>query len=243
MVYVESPTNPLLRVLDLRALATLAHVRGVTLCVDSSAMSPYLQQPIALGADIVIHSGTKFLSGHSDVTAGAVIVADEALAKETYFLQNAEGNALAPFDCFLFLRGLKTLKLRMDAQQANTAMIAAYLKSQSKVASVLYPGDLDHSGYALQQNQASGAGALISLRLSSSSAAKQFAEGLRLFKIAVSFGSVTSTVSIPAAMSHASVAAEHQTMRSIPGDLLRLSLGIEDAQDLLADLDEQLARL
>ena len=243
MVYVESPTNPLLRILDLSGLAKIAHDRGVPLCVDSSAMSPYLQRPLALGADIVIHSGTKFLSGHSDVTAGAVIVADEALAKETYFLQNAEGSALAPFDCFLFLRGLKTLKLRMDAQQENAASVAAYLKQHSKVASLVYPGDTDHPGYALQQKQASGAGALISLRLSSAAAAKPFAEGLRLFKIAVSFGSVTSTVSIPAAMSHASVAAEHQKMRAIPADLLRLSLGIEDSQDLLADLEEQLSQL
>ena len=241
MVYVESPTNPLLRVLDLEALATIAHDRGIPLCVDSSAMSPYLQRPLALGADIVVHSGTKFLSGHSDVTAGAVIVKDEALAKEIYFLQNAEGTALAPFDCFLFLRGLKTLKLRMDAQQRSASSVAAYLKSHAKIASVLYPGDSDHPGFALQHRQASGAGALISVRLPSAAAAKQFAEGLRLFKIAVSFGSVSSTVCIPAAMSHASVAAEHQKMRAIPGDLLRLSIGIEDVEDLLADLDEQLA--
>ena len=243
MVYVESPTNPLLRVLDLEALATIAHERGIPLCVDSSAMSPYLQRPLALGADIVVHSGTKFLSGHSDVTAGAVIVNDEALAKEIYFLQNAEGTALAPFDCFLFLRGLKTLKLRIEAQQGNASSVAAYLKSHAKVASVLYPGDPDHPGYALQRRQASGAGALISMRLSSAAAAKQFAEGLRLFKIAVSFGSVNSTVCIPAAMSHASVAAEHQKMRAIPGDLLRLSIGIEDGEDLVADLEEQLAQI
>jgi cystathionine beta-lyase len=243
MVYVESPTNPLLRVLDLAALATIAHDRGILLCVDSSAMSPYLQRPLALGADIVIHSGTKYLSGHSDVMAGAVIVADEALAKETYFLQNAEGTALAPFECFLVLRGLKTLKLRMDAQQQSTRLIATFLKAHPKVVSMLYPGDPDHPGYALQARQASGAGALISIRVASAEAAKQLAEGLRLFKIAVSFGSVTSTVSIPAAMSHASVAPEHQKTREIPRDLLRLSIGIEDSEDLLADLDEQLTRI
>jgi cystathionine beta-lyase len=243
MVYVESPTNPLLRVLDLSALAIISHDRGILLCVDSSAMSPYLQRPLALGADIVIHSGTKFLSGHSDVMAGAVIVADEALAKEIYFLQNAEGTALAPFECFLVLRGLKTLKLRMDAQQRSTKLIADYLKAHPKVVSMLYPGDSDHPGHALQMKQASGAGALISLRVTSAAAAKQLAEGLRLFKIAVSFGSVTSTVSIPAAMSHASVAPEHQKTREMPRDLLRLSIGIEDTEDLLADLEEQLARI
>ncbi len=243
MVYVESPTNPLLRVLDLSGLAKIAHDRGTLLCVDSSAMSPYLQRPLALGADIVIHSGTKFLSGHSDVMAGAVIVAEEALAREMYFLQNAEGTALAPFECFLVLRGLKTLKLRMDAQQRNTRLIASYLKTHPKVASVLYPGDPDHPGYVLQHKQANGAGALISMRLPSAAAAKQLAESLRLFKIAVSFGSVTSTVSIPAAMSHASVAPEHQKTREIPRDLLRLSIGIEDSEDLLADLEEQLTRI
>ena len=240
MIYVESPTNPLLRVLDLSALAAIAHERGIVFCVDSSAMTPCLQRPLALGADIVIHSGTKFLSGHSDVTAGAVIVADPALAKDLYFLQNAEGTALAPFDCFLFLRGLKTLKLRMNAQQHNAALIAAYLKSHPKVATTMYPGDEEHPGYTLQQRQASGGGALLSIRLASFAAAKQLAEGLRLFKIAVSFGSVTSTVSIPAAMSHASVSPEHRKTRQIPNDLLRLSIGIEDSSDLLGDLEEQL---
>jgi cystathionine beta-lyase len=243
MVYVESPTNPLLRVLDLQALANIAHTHGALLCVDSSAMSPYLQQPIRLGADIVIHSATKFLSGHSDVTGGIVIAANEALAKEIAFLQNAEGTALGPFDCFLLLRGLKTLKLRLDAQQRGAAAVVAFLKQNEKVNSVNYPGDPGHAGYALQQRQATGAGALLTIRTGSRETAKKLAETLQLFKIAVSFGSVTSTVSIPAAMSHASVPTEQRSSRDIPDDLLRLSIGIEDPQDLIDDLTQALAGL
>ncbi|SEF60728.1 cystathionine beta-lyase [Bryocella elongata] len=227
LVYIESPTNPLLRVLDLRAVAQLAHERGLLVAVDSSAMTPYLQRPLELGVDIVIHSATKYLSGHSDVTAGIVVVKDAELAKRIYFLQNAEGNALAPFECFLLLRGLKTLKLRMDAQQKNAIAVAEYLRTQPAVASVGYPGF----------------GALVTARLGSFERAKQFAEALKLFKIAVSFGSVTSGISLPATMSHASVPPEQMKTREIPRDLLRISVGIEDIDDLLADLAEQLALL
>ncbi len=243
MVYVESPTNPLLRVLDLRGLAAIAHGAGALLCVDSSAMSPYLQQPITLRADLVIHSATKFLCGHSDVTGGVVIAASEQLAQEIAFLQNAEGTALGPFDCFLLLRGLKTLKLRMEAQQLSAARIVAYLKTHTAVTAVNYPGDPDHPGFALQQQQASGSGALLTLQSGSRARAKQLAETLQLFTIAVSFGSVTSTVSIPAAMSHASVPPEQRASRDIPDDLLRLSIGIEDTQDLLDDLERALSQL
>jgi cystathionine beta-lyase len=242
MLYVESPTNPLLRVLDLRALATVAQDRGVLLCVDSSAMSPYLQNPLALGADIVIHSGTKLLGGHSDVMAGLVVVKHEALAKEIYFLQNAEGTALGPMDCFLLLRGLKTLKLRLDAQQANALRIAQHLQQSFPQSQAAYPGLPDHAAYALQTQQAKGAGVLLTFRAGSPAAAKQIAEGLELFKIAVSFGSVNSSISIPYAMSHASVPMEQRAQRGIPEDLLRVSCGIEDAEDLIADLTTQLTR-
>lgn len=243
MVYVESPTNPLLRVLDLRGLAGIARGHGALFCVDSSAMSPYLQRPLELGADLVVHSATKYLSGHSDVTGGIVVARDEAVANEVYFLQNAEGSALGPMDCFLLLRGLKTLKLRLDAQQASARRIAKVLGQHAKVGEVYFPGLEGHPGFALQEQQASGPGAVISARLGSAGAAKRFAEGLRLFKIAVSFGGVVSTVSIPAAMSHASVSPEHMAYRTIPDDLVRLSIGIEDVEDLIADVEEQLARL
>jgi cystathionine beta-lyase len=227
LLYVESPTNPLLRLLDLRSLATFAHDNGLLMAVDASAMTPYLQRPLELGVDIVIHSATKYLSGHSDVTAGVVVVKDEELAKKIYFLQNAEGNALAPFESFLLLRGLKTLKLRMDAQQKNAAAVAEYLRGHSSVTSVTYPGF----------------GALLAVRVGTFERAKQLAEGLKLFKIAVSFGSVTSTISLPATMSHASVPPEYLAQREIPRDMLRVSVGAEDIEDLIADLDEQLALL
>jgi len=236
MVYVESPTNPLLRIVDLKAVATIALEHGALCCVDSSTMSPYLQNPLALGADIVLHSATKFLGGHSDVTGGVVVVKDEALAKEVYFLQNAEGTALGPFDCFLTLRGLKTLKLRMDAQQRSATAIASFLAQRADVASVLYPGLESHAGYATHRSQARGGGAVLCFGAGSAARAKRIAEELKLYKISVSFGSVHSTISIPHKMSHASVPAEQRAARAIPEDLLRLSIGIEDADDLIEDL-------
>ncbi|MDR3734524.1 MAG: PLP-dependent aspartate aminotransferase family protein [Acidobacteriaceae bacterium] len=241
LIYVESPTNPLLRVLDLAAIAAVAKQRGILFCVDNSTMSPYLQNPLALGADIVLHSATKFLCGHSDVTGGVVVVNDEALAREIHFVQNAEGNALAPFDAYLLLRGLKTLKLRMDAQQSNAAKIAEFLATHPKVQSVHYPGLPSHPGYAVQLRQARGGGAVVGFTVGSKERAKQIAEQSKLFKIAVSFGSVTSTISIPYAMSHASVPAEDRAARGIPQDLLRLSIGAEDADDLIEDLAAQLS--
>ncbi len=240
LLYVESPTNPLLRIVDLAAMAAVAHRHDALLCVDSSTMSPYLQNPLSLGADIVIHSATKFLCGHSDVTGGAVVVNDEALAKAIYFLQNAEGSALGPFDCFLLLRGMKTLKLRMDAQQRSAMEIAAFLAGHPKVAGVHYPGLASHPGYAIQAMQARGGGSILSFNAGSARAAKQVAEKTALFKIAVSFGSVNSTISVPLKMSHASTPLELQATRKIPEDLIRLSIGIEDCGELIEDLDQAL---
>jgi cysteine-S-conjugate beta-lyase len=243
LIFVESPTNPLLRVLDLQAIAAIARQHGILFCVDSSTMSPYLQNPLELGADIVLHSATKLLCGHSDVTAGVVAVKDEALAREIHFLQNAEGSALGPFDSFLLLRGLKTLKLRIDAQQSNAGKIVSFLAAHPKVSTIYYPGLETHSGRDIQTKQARGSGVVIGFTAGSTAAAKRIAEGARLFKIAVSFGSVNSSISIPYAMSHASVPTEDRSTRGIPQDLLRLSVGVEDADDLIADLAEQLDRL
>lgn len=240
LVYVESPTNPLLRVIDLKTLAAIAHARGALLCVDNSTMSPYLQNPLDLGADIALHSATKFLSGHSDVTAGAIVVKDAGLADEIYFLQNAEGNALSPFDCFLLLRGLKTLKLRLDAQQKNALAIAHFLAGHKKVRSVLYPGLAESPFYELQKRQARGAGAVLSFTTGSFDLARRIAEQTELFRIAVSFGSIHSTVSLPGQMSHASVPLELRDARAIPEDLVRLSIGIEDADDLIEDIAQAL---
>jgi cystathionine beta-lyase len=237
LIYLESPTNPLLRVIDLAATAKIAHDHEALFCVDNSTMSPYLQNPIDLGADIVLHSATKVLCGHSDVTGGVLVVKDEALADQIYFLQNAEGSALGPFDCFLLLRGLKTLKLRLDAQQRNAEMVANFLSQHPKVSRMYYPGLPNHAGYAVHRSQARGSGAVLSFTVGSPDRAKRLAENRELFKIAVSFGSVNSTISIPVKMSHASVPAELRASRAIPEDLLRLSIGIEDSDDLITDLE------
>jgi cystathionine beta-lyase len=238
LVYLESPTNPLLRVVDIRQIADLAHASGAVLAVDSSAMSPYLQNPLDLGADIVLHSATKFLCGHSDVTAGVAVVKDAELAKQIYFLQNAEGNAVAPFDAFLFLRGLKTLKLRLDCQQKNAQAIAEWLEAHPQVTSVNYPGLTTSPGYLLQRKQARGAGAVLSFTTGSVEVSRRIVEATRMFSICVSFGSINSTISLPGCMSHASVPPEVGELRELPCDLVRISVGIEDAGDLIADLEQ-----
>ena len=241
LLYLESPTNPLLRVVDIRRIAELAHANGALLAVDSSAMSPYLQNPLDLGADIVLHSATKYLCGHSDVTGGVVVVKDQELAKQIYFLQNAEGNALGPFDAFLFLRGLKTLKLRLDCQQKNAQAIAEFLVAYPQVTSVNYPGLTTHPGHLLQRKQARGAGAVLSFTTGSSELSRRIVEATRMFNICVSFGSINSTISLPGSMSHASVPPEVGVLRDLPSDLVRISVGIEDAGDLIGDLEQAFA--
>jgi cystathionine beta-lyase len=242
LIYVESPTNPLLRVIDLRAIAELAHASNALLVVDNSLMSPYLQQPLSLGADIVLHSATKFLCGHADVTGGVVVVRDAKLAEDIYYLQNAEGNALAPFDCFLLQRGLKTLKLRVDAQQRNALAIAEFLAGDPRVERVFYPGLKSDPGYTLQHRQASGAGSVVSFTTRSVAAARAVAEQARMFQICVSFGSLHSTISLPGSMSHASVPPEIAASRELPPELVRISVGIEDVGDLISDLDQALTQ-
>ena len=241
LVYVESPTNPLLRVVDLRRIAGIAHAHGALLCVDNSTMSPYLQNPLDLGADIVLHSATKYLGGHHDVTAGAIVVRDEALAGQIYFVQNAEGNALAPFDCYLLLRGIKTLKLRLDCQQRNAHAVASFLAAHKDVTGVYYPGLRGARGYDLQHSQARGAGAVLSFTTGSIELSKALAEQAKLFRITVSFGSVNSSISLPGNMSHASVPPEVMATRDLPRDLVRISAGIEDEEDMIADLDQALS--
>ena len=241
LVYLESPTNPLLRVVDIRQIADLARASGALLAVDSSAMSPYLQNPLDLGADFVLHSATKFLCGHSDVTAGVVVAKDDELAKQIYFLQNAEGNALSPFDAFLFLRGLKTLKLRLDCQQKNAQTLAEWLEGHPQVTSVNYPGLTTSPGHLLQRKQARGAGAVLSFTTGSAEMSRRIVEATRMFSICVSFGSINSTISLPGSMSHASVPPEVGELRELPCDLVRISVGIEDAGDLITDLEQAFA--
>jgi cystathionine beta-lyase len=238
LLYVETPTNPLLRICDIRALADLAHHHGALLCVDNSAMSPYLQNPLDLGADIVVHSATKFLCGHSDVTAGVVAVRGPELAEQIYFLQNGEGAALGPFDSYLLLRSIKTLKLRLDCQESSARKIAGHLNNHPAVQRVYYPGLPDHTGCDLHARQSRGAGAVISFSTGSFELSKRIAEATRIFRVSVSFGSVNSSISLPGCMSHASIPAEVRKSRAFDADLVRLSIGIEDAGDLIEDLTQ-----
>jgi len=242
LIFVESPTNPLLRITDLRALASLAHSHGVLLCVDSSAMSPYLQNPLDLGADIVLHSATKYLSGHGDVTAGVVAVRSPEIGERIYHVQNGEGSSLGPFEAYLLLRSIKTLKLRIDAQQANAARVADYLSGHPAVQKLYYPGRKEHCGHDLHFRQARGAGAVISFETGSFDLSRRITEATRIFRIRVSFGSVNSSITLPGCMSHASIPADVRQARQLAPDLVRLSVGIEDADDLVADLNQAFRR-
>ncbi len=236
LVYLETPTNPLLQVIDIRAVVAIAHRHGALVCVDNSTMSPYLQRPLELGADITLHSATKFLCGHSDVMAGAVVVNDDSLAEELYLIQNGEGACLSPFDSFLLLRGMKTLALRLDRQQANAARIADFLQSQPAVKKVYFPGLSNNHERRIHENQASGPGAVISFSTGDAELSRKIVEGTKLFAIAVSFGGVNSTISLPNYMSHASIPVNIRVQKVIPSDLVRLSVGAEDGGDLIDDL-------
>jgi cystathionine beta-lyase len=240
LVYLESPTNPLLQVIDIRAVADIAHRAGVLVCVDNSTMSPYLQRPLELSADIVLHSATKFLCGHSDVMAGAVVVSDDQLGEELYLIQNGEGAGLAPFDSFLLLRGMKTLSLRLDRQQSNARKIAEWLDAQPAVEHVYYPGLADEPQLRVHRAQASGDGAVLSFVTGDAELSRAIVEATKLFNITVSFGGVNSTISLPNYMSHASIPQHLRQQKSIPANLVRVSVGAEDIEDLLDDLSQAL---
>jgi cystathionine beta-lyase len=242
IVHVETPTNPSLRIIDLAALSAALRERfaalGVApplLSVDNTLMTPYLQRPLDFGADLVVHSATKGLSGHADVTAGAVVTNDPALAEELAYLRNAEGTTLAPFEALLLLRGLKTLAVRLDRQQRSALTIALLLQSLPGVVRVHYPGLRDHPGAAIHARQARGAGPVVSFELDSAERARAVARSLELFPLTVSFGAVGSSVCHPYAMSHASIPTELCAMAP-PETLLRLSIGLEADVDLGADL-------
>ncbi len=241
LLLVETPTNPLLRIVDIAALAALAHARGALLAVDGSLATPLRQRPLDVGADLVVHSATKGLAGHADTTAGAVAVRDPALAATLAFRRNAEGTALAPFEAWLLLRGMKTLAVRLDRQEANAQRIAAYLAGHPAVARIHFPGLPDHPGAALHAAQSSGPGAVVSFETGAVERSERLVATLDLFAIAVSFGGVGSTVSLPFRMSHASIPEPLRRARALPEDLLRLSIGIEDVDDLIADLERGLA--
>jgi cystathionine gamma-synthase len=239
VLWCETPTNPLLNIADISGLAAVAHDAGALLVVDNTFASPYLQQPLTLGADVVVHSTTKYLGGHSDVVGGALVVADPGLAEEIAFHQNAMGAVNGPFDAWLVLRGIKTLGVRMDRHSANAALVADFLLRHDAVCAVLYPGLPDHPGHDLAAKQMTGFGGMVSFRLAAGEdAALRVCERARLFTLAESLGGVESLIEHPGRMTHASAAG---SPLEVPGDLVRLSVGIEDADDLLADLEQALA--
>lgn len=241
LLLVETPTNPLLRISDISGLAEIAHERGALLAVDNTMLSPCLQNPLKHGADIVIHSATKFLCGHSDVTAGAVITDSEDIHKQIAFVQNAEGAALAPFDSWLLLRGIKTLALRVEHQSSSALKVAEYLRRHSTVREIHYPGFADHPGHDVHERQATGGGSVISFTTGDAEVSRKIVESARLCSIAVSFGSVNSSISLPCHMSHASVPDALRDRLAPPPDLIRLSVGIEDVDDIIADLEHAIA--
>ncbi len=238
LIWIESPTNPLLKILDIRAISELAHARKILVAVDNTFMTPYFQQPLKLGADMVVHSVTKFLNGHSDVVGGAIATSHQPLYEQLKFIQNAAGGVPGPMDCFLTLRGLKTLHLRMQRHQENAFDIANYVMARKEVTWVRYPGLKSHPQYELAKRQMSGFGGMLSFELKGGlEAARKFVKGLKLFALAESLGGVESLCDHPAIMTHASVPPETRAALGITDGLIRLSVGIESSADLLADLE------
>ncbi|MBT1546840.1 cystathionine gamma-synthase [Curtobacterium aurantiacum] len=240
VLWVETPTNPLMKIADIAALATLGHESGALVVVDNTFASPYLQQPLSLGADVVVYSTTKYLGGHSDVVGGAVVLADEELAAKVQFLQFGAGAISSPFDAYLTTRGIKTLAVRMERHSRNAQAVAEALVVAPGVERVYYPGLPDHPGHDVAARQMRGFGGMLSVALSGGpEAAKRFAESTELFALAESLGGVESLIGYPSEMTHASVKG---TELAVPENVVRLSVGIEDAGDLVADLEQALAR-
>lgn len=242
MVWIETPTNPMLKLVDIAAIAEIAHEHGVLVVVDNTFCSPFLQRPLELGADVVVHSATKYLNGHSDIVGGVVVVnGDNALAESVAFLQNSTGGVQGPFDSFLALRGLKTLHLRMRAHCANAQFLADWLQSHPAVERVIYPGLPSHPQHRLALKQMSGGGGMISMFIRGGEpAARKFCERTELFTLAESLGGVESLVNHPATMTHASVPEPVRTELGIAGNLIRLSVGVEDPADLRRDINSAL---
>jgi cystathionine beta-lyase/cystathionine gamma-synthase len=243
MIYVETPTNPTMIVTDLAAISRLAHERGLRLVVDNTFLSPYLQRPIEFGADIVVHSMTKYLNGHSDCTGGAVILTKPEDAEKIYFIQRSAGAGLAPMDCFLVSRGLKTLAVRMERHDKNGMEVANYLAKHPKVQRVIFPGLPSHPQHELARRQQRGFGAMISFDLGPVEKAKAFLNHVKLCSLAESLGGVETLISLPALMTHSSIPREIQEQIGIAEGLVRLSVGIEDVEDLIADLAQALDKI
>ncbi|MGX8704963.1 MAG: trans-sulfuration enzyme family protein [bacterium] len=240
-ILIESPANPLMTITDIAAVSALAKARGVLSIVDNTFMTPYLQRPLKLGADIVIHSATKYLGGHSDLVAGLVVVNDEAMAQRLAFIQNAVGGVLGPFDAFLLIRGIKTLAVRMDRHVENAERIAHWLAGHEAVARVYYPGLESDPGYAVNRRQAKNGGAMIAFTLKDDYNYRTFFKSLKLILLAESLGGVESLICHPSTMTHASIPRDIRLRVGISDNLIRLSPGIEAAEDLINDLEQAIA--
>jgi cystathionine beta-lyase/cystathionine gamma-synthase len=236
LLFLETPTNPLMQITDIAAASEIAHRHGALVAVDNTFLSPYLQRPLTLGADVVVHSTTKYLNGHSDALGGVLVAKDREQGDWFYFVQKSAGAVMSPFDAFLVMRGIKTLPVRMQRHEATAREIAAFLADHPKVRRVLYPGLPDHPGFAIQQRQARGFGAMISFELDGYDAAKRCLDALEVMSLAESLGGVETLVGHPATMTHASVPPERRAALGLSDGLVRISVGIEDREDLLADL-------
>jgi cystathionine beta-lyase/cystathionine gamma-synthase len=243
MVFVETPTNPIMSITDIRGVSAIAHQGGCRLVVDNTFMTPYFQLPLELGADIVVHSTTKYLNGHSDSVGGVAVLKRQDDAERLQFIQNAAGAILSPFDSWLVMRGIKTLPIRMEAHNANGMAVANFLANKTEVKRIYYPGLPNHPGHDLAKKQMSGFGGMIAFDLGSLDRAKRFLERVRLCSLGESLGGVETLVSHPATMTHASVPAEERQRLGITDGLVRLSVGIEDVDDLIADLEKAFGSL
>lgn len=243
MVWLETPTNPTLKIIDIAAIAEIAKKQNILVAVDNTFMSPYFQQPLRLGADFVVHSTTKYICGHSDVVGGAMVVGSQSLADQVFFLSNALGTNGAPMDAFLSLRSLKTLALRMQAHQSNAMAVAHWLSEQPQVEKVTYPGLSSHPQHELAKRQMSGFGGMVSFQIKGGlAAARRFLESVRIFSLAESLGGVESLIEHPAIMTHASVPEEVRRQLGIDDGFVRLSVGVETQKDLIEDLHQALSR-
>jgi cystathionine beta-lyase/cystathionine gamma-synthase len=239
LIWIETPTNPMLNIVDILAICTIAKKKGILTCVDNTFASPYLQNPLDLGADIVLHSATKYIGGHSDVVHGAIITNSELYAQKLRFIQNAVGAVPGPQDCFLILRGIKTLHLRVERACQNAAKIADFLRSHSKIKQVFYPGFIDHPGHDIAASQMRHFGGMVSFNLFTDTLdyAEKLLSNTKLFTLAESLGGVESLIGHPATMTHASIPREERLKVGLTDSLIRLSVGIEDVSDLIDDLN------
>ena len=242
LIWIETPTNPMLKIIDIKAVSTIAKKQSILLAVDNTFATPYLQRPLDLGADIVMHSATKYLGGHSDVVMGALVVNAKAIADQLYFIQNASGAISGPQDCFLLLRGIKTLHIRMQRHCENASAIANYLSTHPKVEKVYWPGFESHPNHNIAKAQMDDFGGMVSFTTKGNSyaASIKMVENLKIFTLAESLGGIESLAGHPASMTHASIPKETREKTGVVDSLIRLSVGIEDAEDLISDLKQAL---